>query len=81
MGFVIARLAPYVMVAARQSRSMLDRAELEVESLLKIVLVLVVVWLALQILGEFVNTLAALVGPVIGLLIAALIVLWLLDRI
>ncbi len=81
MGFVIRPRATYVMVAAREPRGMLDRAELEVEDLLKLVLVLVVVWLAIEIVGEVVGTLAAIAGPIVGLLIAAIIVLWLLDRI
>jgi ABC-type enterochelin transport system permease subunit len=60
------------------------RADLEAESLLRIVLVLVVVWLVLEIVGEFVGIATALVGPfrpVLGLLVVAVIVLWLLDRI
>jgi len=53
-------------------------------SLLKLVLVLVVVWLALELLETFVGVLAAVLGiarPLLGLLILALVVLWLLDRI
>jgi len=57
------------------------RGALDVEDLLKIILVLVVVWLVLQILGEALHTITALVGPILGLVIAALIILWLLDRI
>ena len=56
----------------------------DTESLLKLVLVLVVVWLALELLETFVGALAAVLGiarPLLGLLVLALIVLWLLDRI
>jgi len=81
MGFVIAARAAYVMRGDREPPAMRNRGELEVEDLLKIVLVLVVVWLALEIVGEIVGTLAAIAGPIVGLLIAAIIVLWLLDRI
>lgn len=57
---------------------------LEVEDLLKIVLVLVIIWLGLEILEATVETLAGILNlatPVVGLVILALIVLWMLDRI
>ncbi|HKJ58154.1 MAG TPA: hypothetical protein VKA37_02920 [Halobacteriales archaeon] len=63
---------------------MTDRAAVEVETLLKVVLVLVVIWLVLEIVGEVLNMAFGLFGflrPILGLLILALIVLWLLDRI
>ncbi|ELY46692.1 MULTISPECIES: DUF7554 family protein [Natronorubrum] len=64
---------------------MLDtRGELEVETLLKIVLGLVAVLLVLQILQTLVSGLASLLGPfflLVQLAIAVLIVLWLVDRI
>lgn len=62
---------------------MTDRADVEVETLLKVILALVVVWLALEIVGEIVDIALGLFGflrPILGLLILALIVLWLLDR-
>ncbi|WP_323677786.1 hypothetical protein [Halorubellus sp. PRR65] len=63
---------------------MLDNhAGIEVEDLLKIVLVLVVVWIVLEILGMILGTIGWLLGPLqplLGLVILALIVLWLLDR-
>lgn len=62
---------------------MTDRADVEVETLLKVVLVLVVVWLLLEIVGEVVEMTLGLFGflrPILGLVILALIVLWLLDR-
>lgn len=62
----------------------MDRGSLDVETLLKLVLVLVVVWIAVEILSEVVGLFLGVFGflrPVIGLVIVALIVLWLLDRI
>ncbi|MFB6164251.1 MAG: hypothetical protein ABEJ31_03745 [Haloarculaceae archaeon] len=63
------------------------RAALDVDDLLKIVLVLVVVWLVVEIvsevLGLFTKTLGFLLGPLrplLGLAIVALIVLYFLDR-
>lgn len=49
-------------------------------SLLKIILLLVLVWVALDLLGEIVGTLAGPFDGIIGLLIIALIALFLLDR-
>lgn len=60
------------------------RAALEAEDLLKIILVLVVIWIGVEIVGEIIGAFADLLGPfrpLLGLLIVALIVLWLLDRI
>ncbi|QFU81941.1 DUF7554 family protein [Natronorubrum aibiense] len=64
---------------------MLDtRGELEVETLLKIVLGLVAVLLILQILQALISGIASLLGPfflLVQIAIAVLIVLWLVDRI
>jgi nitrogen fixation/metabolism regulation signal transduction histidine kinase len=60
------------------------RAKLDSDSLIKIVLLLVVIWLALALTKEFVETVRELLGPfdnLIGLLIVLVIVLWLLDRV
>jgi len=60
------------------------RGGLDTDSLLQIALVLVVAWLALEVAEAFVGALAAVLGiarPFIGLLVVALIVLWLLDEI
>ena len=60
------------------------RAKIEVETLLQVILVLILVWLTLEILDLAFGLLGALLGPftnIFGLIIAALIVLWLLDRI
>lgn len=59
-----------------------ERAAIDVEDLLKVVLVLVVVWLALEIVGEIVGVFTALLGPLrplLGVLVVVLIVLWFLD--
>ncbi|MFD1598486.1 DUF7554 family protein [Halobellus rarus] len=58
-----------------------DRAALEVEDLLKIVLVLVVILLVLEILDAAFGFIFSFAGPLVGLVIIVLIVLWLLDRI
>jgi hypothetical protein len=61
-----------------------DRGKIDVEDLLKIVLVLVVVWLVLEVIGGILGILGELLGPLrplLGLLVIALIVLWLFDRI
>ncbi|KAB1192858.1 hypothetical protein GJR96_05125 [Haloferax sp. MBLA0076] len=61
-----------------------NRGALEVDDLLKLVLVLVLIWLVLEIIGEILGLFTALLGPfrpLLGLVVAALIVLWLLDRI
>ena len=62
-------------------RPMTDRAAIEVETLLKIVLVLVIVWLALEILGGVIRFVLGPLPEIVGLVIVVLIVLWLLDRI
>ncbi|MFC6989836.1 hypothetical protein ACFQJD_16080 [Haloplanus sp. GCM10025708] len=60
------------------------RAELDVDDLLKVVLVLILVWLVLEILGEVLDVVRgvfSLLPSVIGVALVVLIVLWLLDRI
>lgn len=64
-------------------RNRTTRGELEVETLLKIVLALIAVLLVLQIVGALISSVASLLGSfffVVQLAIAALIVLWLVDR-
>lgn len=59
------------------------RGDLEVETLLKIILVLVAVLLVLRVLQTLISGIATLLGPffvLVQLVIAVLIVLWLLDR-
>lgn len=57
------------------------RAGLDVEDLLKIVLVLVIVLLALEVVGAFVDVFLGLLRPLVALAILAIVVLYLLDRI
>lgn len=60
------------------------RGKIEVETLLKVVLVLAVIWLALEVLEIFVETLQFLLAPLpklVGVALIVLIVLYLLDRI
>jgi len=62
----------------------MHRASLDVEDLLKLVLLLVVVWIVLEIVGTVLDIFTSLLGvfrPLVGLLVVVLIVLWLLDRI
>jgi len=57
-------------------------AKLEVETLLQIILLLVIVWMLLQIVDATFSILGALLGPlsnIFGLIIVAVILLWLLD--
>jgi hypothetical protein len=61
-----------------------SRAAIEAADLLKVVLVLVVIWIALEVLDAFLDVLGWLFGslrPLLGLVVVVLIVLWLLDRI
>jgi hypothetical protein len=57
------------------------RGDLEVETLLKVVLALVVVWIGLEILDAAVDLVLAPFDSVFGFVIVVLIVLWLFDRI
>ena len=60
------------------------RAKLDVDTLIKIVLVLVAIWLALSIVEEFVGTLAHILSPfsnLVGLAVLLILVLWVFDRI
>mgnify|MGYP006310543419 CR=1 FL=1 len=59
----------------------MDRASLNVDTLLKIILVLIVALLALEVADRFIDTLFGAFRPVISLLILLLVVLWLLDQI
>jgi hypothetical protein len=59
-----------------------SRAEVEVETLLKIVLALVIVWLVLEIVGFALGVLGWLLGPLqplLGLALVVLLVLWFFD--
>lgn len=59
------------------------RAKLDVDDLLKIVLVLVAIWLGLSIVSKTIDAFTDILGPasdVIGLVVLLLLVLWLLDK-
>jgi hypothetical protein len=56
-----------------------DRAALGTDGLVKLVLVLAVVWLGLEVVEEFVGVLDAL-GPLVGLAIVVVLVLYLTGR-
>lgn len=61
----------------------MDRAELDVDTLLKVVLVLIVVWIGLEIVEGIFGILGFLLGPfqpLLGLVVIVLIVLWLTGR-
>ncbi|NHX37020.1 MULTISPECIES: DUF7554 family protein [Halolamina] len=60
------------------------RGSLEAEDLLKLILLLVVVWLAIELLGEVLQLFTGLLGLIpdlLGIVIIVLVILWLLDRI
>lgn len=64
---------------------MSPRAKLDVDDLLRVLLVLVIIWLALELITEVLSWVLgpvfAIAKPLIGLVVLALIVLWLVDRI
>jgi hypothetical protein len=53
----------------------------DADDLLKVILVLVVIWIGLEIIGEILDILLGPLSSVIGLVVVVLIVLFLLDRI
>ena len=60
-----------------------DRGDLDVDSLLRIVLFLAVIWLVLEVIGGVLGILGELLGPLrplLGLAVVVLLVLWLTDR-
>lgn len=57
----------------------MNRAALDVEDLLKIILVLVVIWIALEILFDVIGFLFGPLSSIVGLLIIVIIVLYFLD--
>lgn len=63
----------------------MDRAAVDTDTLLKIVLLLVVVWIALEVIETLLDLvfgpLLSLLRPLLGIVVLALIVLFLLDRI
>lgn len=62
----------------------MNRAAISTNDLVKLVLILVVVWLALELFGELLGMLLgpfSVLRPIIGLIVLALLILFLLDRI
>ena len=61
----------------------MTRGAIDVDTLLRIVLVLVVVWVTLELLDVVVDLALGVLGlfrPLIGVIVLVLIVLYLLDR-
>jgi len=56
-----------------------DRASLDTGDLLKIVLVLVIVWLAVSILSDILGLFRGPLGTVVGLVLLAVLALWYFD--
>jgi hypothetical protein len=56
-----------------------DRAALNTDDLMKIVLVLVIVWLAIEVLSEFLQLVFGPLSSVVGLLLLVVLLLWYLD--
>ena len=62
----------------------MNRGKIDVDTLLKIAIILVVVWLALEIVGEVLGLFGALLGPLqplLGIALLILLVLYVTDRI
>jgi hypothetical protein len=57
----------------------MDRANLDMEDLLKIILGLVIVWLLIEVVSEFLGLLFGPLSSVVGLLLLAVLVLWYFD--
>jgi len=56
-----------------------DRAALDTDDLMKIVLVLVIVWLAIEVLSEFLQLVFGPLSSVVGLLLLVVLLLWYFD--
>jgi hypothetical protein len=56
-----------------------DRAALDTDDLVKIVLVLVIVWLAIEVLSEFLQLVFGPLSSVVGLLLLVVLLLWYFD--
>lgn len=62
----------------------MTRGKLDSDTLVKLVLILVVIWLALEVLDTFLGVLGSLLSglpTVVGVALLVIIVLWLLDYI
>lgn len=58
-----------------------ERAALDIDDLLKIILALVIVWLAIEILSEFLGLIFGPLSSVVGLVLLVVLVLWYFDYI
>lgn len=58
-----------------------DRADVDVEGLLKIILVLVIIWIAIELVLEVLQFAFGGLSSIVGLLIVILIVAYFLDYI
>lgn len=56
-----------------------DRGALDVDDLLKIVLVLVIVWLAISIVEDVIGFLFGPLSSLVGVVLLAVLVLWYFD--
>lgn len=56
-----------------------ERAALDLDDLLRIILVLVIVWLVIEILTEFLGFLFGPLSSAVGLLLLVVLVLWYFD--
>lgn len=62
----------------------MTRGKLDTDTLVKLILVLVVIWLALEVLDTLLGVLGSIIPffqPLLGVVLLVLIVLWLLDYI
>ena len=56
-----------------------DRAALDIDDLLKIILVLVIVWLVIEVITEFLGFLFGPLSSAVGLVLLVVLVLWYFD--
>ncbi len=56
-----------------------ERAALDIDDLLKIILVLVIIWLAISILEDLLGLIFGPLSSVVGLVLLVVLVLWYFD--
>jgi hypothetical protein len=56
-----------------------ERAALDIDDLLKIILVLVIVWLVIEVITEFLGFLFGPLSSAVGLVLLVVLVLWYFD--
>lgn len=69
----------FLLISTQCRRMSADRAALDTDDLLKIVLVLVIVWLAIEILSEFLQLVFGPLSSVVGFLLLVVLLLWYFD--